>query len=125
MLLQWQKIVEKSAADCFVNRVVAPDILARNFQFALHVENSGGMKSAGPHEITLRVAQFFRQGKQRLNIDPDFCGRYRRKILPDRVKACLAAQTTTAGNCSKTLRRAEFHFYAVCKIDDDSVIASR
>src|SRR5437667_11487427 len=105
MPLQWQKIVEKSAADCFVNRVVAPDILTRNFQFAVHAENSGGMNATCAREIALRVAQCPGKRQQRFNIHPDISRSYRREILPDRVYARFAVQPTTAGDRYVTIRR--------------------
>ena len=108
MPLQWQQLVEKSASDCLIHCVVAADILARNFQFAIHAENSGGMNSACAREIALRVAQFLGKRQQRFNINPDISRSYRREILPDRVNACFAAQTTTAGDRSETLRRIQF-----------------
>ena len=69
--LQWQQPVEKRASDCLIDCVVAPDILARNFQFAVHAENSGGMNSACAREIALRVAQCPGERQQRFNINPD------------------------------------------------------
>src|SRR6266436_4916088 len=108
MPLQWQQLVEKSASDCLIHCVVAPDILARNFQFAVDAENSGGMNAACPREIALSVAQYLGKRQQRFNIDPDISRTYGRKILPDRVNAGFAAQTTTAGDRSETLRRIQF-----------------
>src|SRR5690349_6479023 len=105
MSLQRQQLVEKSAPDRLIYCVVAPDILARNFQFAIHAENSGGMNSARACEVALRIAQFFGKRKQRFNINPDISGWYRREVLPDRVNACFAAQTTTTGDRSETFRR--------------------
>jgi hypothetical protein len=87
---------------------VAPDILARNFQFAVHAENSGGMNAACAREIALRVAQCLWKRQQRFNINPDISRSYRRKILPDRVDACFTAQTTTAGDRSEAFRRLQF-----------------
>ena len=87
---------------------MAPDILARNFQFAIHTENSGGMNAACAREIALRVAQRLRNRQQRFNINPDISRWYRREILPDRVNACFAAQTTTTGDRSETFRRIQF-----------------
>src|SRR6266550_5794970 len=105
MPLQWQQLVEKSAPDRLIHGVVAPDILTRNFQFAVHAENSGGMNAACAREIALSVAQCPGQRQQRFNINPDISRWYHRKILPDRVNACFTAQTTTTGDGSETLRR--------------------
>src|SRR4029077_5308368 len=98
MPLQWQQLVKKSAPDCLIHCVVAADILAGNFQFAVHAENSGGMNSACAREITLRVAQRLKKRQQRFNINPDISRWYCREILPDGVNACFAAQTTTTGD---------------------------
>src|SRR4030095_10668489 len=108
MPLQWYQLVEKSAPDCLIHCVVAPDILSRNFQFAVHAENSGGMNAACAREIVLRIAQCPWKRQYRFNINPDISRSYRRKILPDCVNACFAAQTTTAGDRSETLRRIKF-----------------
>src|SRR6266481_6906 len=122
MAVQRHEPIEKRASNCFVHRVVASDILTGNFQFAVHVENSGSMNSARVREITLRVAQFFRKRKQRFDIDPESCRSYGGEILPDRLNTRLAAKTATAGNCPETLRCVQFCFYAVRKLDDDSVV---
>src|SRR5712692_9963058 len=104
MLVQRQTTVEKCAADRLVHRVVAPDVFARNFQFAVHAENSSGMNSAGAREIALRVSQFFWKRKKGFNINADFFRGNRREILSDGVDACLSAKTATAGNCSEAPR---------------------
>src|ERR1700745_1100953 len=124
MPLKWEQLVEKSAPDCLIHCVVPADILARNFQFAVHAENSGGMNTACAREIALRVAQCPWKRQYRFNINPDISRSYRRKILPDRLDGCLAAQTTTAGDRSETLRRMQFQFRAVCKLHNDSVVAA-
>ena len=108
MPLQWQQPVEKSASDCLIHCVVAPDILARNLQFAVHAENSGGMNAACAREIALRLAQCLGKRQQRFNINPDISGTYGREILPDRVNACFTAQTTTAGDRSEAFRLIQF-----------------
>src|SRR4051812_34693997 len=102
MSLKWQQVVEKRASDYLIHSVVSADIFARNLQFAIHSENSGGMNAACAREIALCVAQCLRKRQQRVNIDPDMSRRYRRKILPDRVDVCFAAQATTAGDRSET-----------------------
>src|SRR5215467_11513516 len=122
MALQRHEPIEKRAPNCFVHRIVASDILTGNFQFAVHVENSGSMNSAGVGEITLGVAQFFRKRKQRFDVDPESCRPYGWEILLDRLNACLAAKTATAGNCPETLPYVQFCFYAIRKLDDDSVV---
>src|SRR5215510_8545802 len=104
---QRQQLVEERAPYCFIHGVVPADILARNFQFAVHVENSSGMNSSGAREIALRLAQSLRKRQQRFNIDSDIIRSYRREILPDCVNACLAAQATTARDCSETFRRIQ------------------
>src|SRR5262245_66116690 len=108
MPLQWQQLVEKSAPYRLIHCVVPADILARNFQFATHVEDSGGMNSSCACEIALRVAQGLGKRQQRFNINSDIIRSYRRKILPDRVDGCFAAQTTTARDCPETFRRIQF-----------------
>src|SRR5438874_7411857 len=97
MAVQRHEPIEKRAPNCFVHRVVASDILTGNFQFAVHVENSGSMNSTRVGEINLRIAQFFRKRKQRFDIDPESCRSYGGVILPDLLNACLAAKTATAG----------------------------
>src|SRR5436305_10695310 len=95
MAVQRHEPIEKRAPNCFVHRVVASDILTGNFQFAVHVENSGSMNSTRVGEITLRIAQFFRKRKQRFDIDPESCRPYGGVILPYPLNACLAATTPT------------------------------
>src|SRR6266511_2217631 len=108
MSLQWQQLVEKSAPDCLIHCGVAPDILARNFPFAIHAEKSGGMNSACARKIALCIAQCLGKRQQRFNINPDISRSYCREILPERVDVCFAAQTTTAGDRSETFRRIQF-----------------
>src|SRR5262245_1297598 len=108
MSLQWQQLIEESAPYRLIHCVVPADILARNFQLAIHVENSGGMNAAGARKIALRLAQCLGKRQQRFNINSNIIRSYRRKILPDRVNACFAAQTTTARDCSETFRRTQF-----------------
>src|SRR5438874_10721745 len=98
MAVQRHEPIEKRAPNCFVHRVVASDILTGNFQFAVHVENSGSMNSTRVGAITLRVAQFFRKRKQRFDIDPESCRSYGGEIVPDRINASFAANTATGGN---------------------------
>src|SRR6476469_10269793 len=124
MSLQWYQPVEKGASDCFIHCVVPPDIFARNFQFAVHAENSGGMNSACAREVALRVAQCFGKRQQHFNINPNISRSYRSEILPDRVDAFFAAQTTTTGDRSESFRRIQFQFYAGCKLHIDSVVAA-
>src|SRR6478752_10859968 len=107
MPLQRQQLLEKSASDRLIYCVVASDILARNHQFAVHAENSGGMNAACAREIALRVAQRLWKRQQRLNINPHISRSHRGKILPDRINACFAAQTTTARDRSETFRRMQ------------------
>src|SRR6185503_3154821 len=104
MPLQWQQLVEESAPYRLIHCVVPADILARNFQFAAHVENSGGMNSSCACEIALRVAQCLGKRQQRFNLYSYIIQSHRREILPDRVDVCFAAQTTTARDCPETFR---------------------
>src|SRR5262249_698015 len=108
MLLQWQQLVEERAPYRLIHSVVPADILARNFQLAIHAENSGGMNAASACDIALCREQCLGKRKQHFNINPDIIRSYRRKILPDRVNSCFAAQTTTARDCSETFRRIQF-----------------
>src|SRR5215831_17501010 len=108
MPLQRYQLVEKSAPKCLIHCVVAADILARNFQLAVDAENSGGMNTASAREIALGVAQCLGKREQRFNINPNTSRSYRREILPNRVNACFAAQTTTTGDRPKTFRRIRF-----------------
>ena len=87
---------------------MAPDILARNFQFAVHAENSGSMNAACPRKIALRFAQSLGKRQQRFNINSDISRPYGGEILPNRVNACFATQTTTTGDRSETFRRIQF-----------------
>src|SRR5713226_9067947 len=103
MCIQWQTTVEKCAADCFVHGVVPPDVFPRNFQSTIHLENSGGVNSAGAREIALSGSQFFWKRKHGFNIDPEFFRCYRREILADGVDACLSAKSAAAGNCPEAL----------------------
>ena len=104
-----KRSVEERSANHLVHGVVASDVFARNFQFAVRVENSGGMNSAGAREIALRVVAIFPEAKAEFRYRSGLLStRYRRKILPDRVNACLSAKTATAGNCPE--RCAEFSF---------------
>src|SRR4051812_20548094 len=108
MSLQWQQLLEKRASDYLIHCVVSADIFARSLQFPIHTENSGGVNAACASEIALRVAQRLRKRQQRFNINPDMSRKYRRKILPDLVDVCFAAQATTAGDRSETFRRIQF-----------------
>src|SRR5436853_6140070 len=115
MSIQRKRPVEERSANRLVPGVVAPDVFARNFQFAVHAENSSGMNSTGAREIALRVSQFFWKRKKDFNINADFFRGNRREILSDGVDACLSAKTATAGNCSEAPRVVQFKFHAVIK----------
>src|SRR3954447_2123891 len=124
MLLQWQQLIEKRASDCFIDRVMAPDILAPNFQFAVNCENSSGMNAACAREVALRLAQCLGKRQQRFHINPDVSRSYRSEVLPDRIDVCLAAKTTTTGDRSEAFRRTQFQFDAGCQLHIDSVTRS-
>jgi hypothetical protein len=81
------------------------------------------MDPAGAREIALRVAQPRRQRDQCLDVDPERFRSNRRKLLPDCFDAVLAAETAARGNRAETLRRAQFNFQALSKIDNHSVPA--
>src|SRR2546423_5506584 len=123
MSIQRKRSVEERSANRLVHGVVAPDVFTRNFQFAVHAENSSGMNSTGAREIALRVSQFFWKRKKGFNINADFFRGNRREILSDGVDACLSAKTATAGNCPEAPGGIQFQFHAVLKIDNYSVIA--
>src|SRR5262249_46815513 len=108
MSLQWQQLVETSAPYRLIHCVVPADILARNLQLAIHAENSGRMDAASAREIALRLAQCLGKRQQRFNTNSDIIRSHRREILPDRVNAGFAAQTTTARDRSETFRRIQF-----------------
>src|SRR5262245_9416928 len=103
MAIEGQRPIEKRAPDCLIDCIMAADVFANNFQFAVYIENSRGVNSAGARKIPLRLPQFFRQWKQRLDLDPNIRWFDRRKILPDRIDACFAANPATAGNRAEAL----------------------
>src|SRR6266496_157679 len=53
---------------------MATDILASDFQFAIHIENARRVDSAGSREINLRLSQFSRERKQCVDVDPNIYG---------------------------------------------------
>src|SRR5437016_3709962 len=102
---------------------MATDILASDFQFAIHIENARRVDSAGSREINLRLSQFSRERKQCVDVDPSIYGFDSGKILPDGIDACLAAKSATARDRSEALYRIQFHFHTRGKIDNHNIVA--
>src|SRR5215471_13913494 len=125
MSIQGHLGIEKCMANDLVRGVMASDVFANRVAFSTHIEDPGSMNSACVREITLRITQFFRERKQRFDIDPEICRCYRWKILPDRLDACFAAKTATAGNCSESFLRIQLNIRIVLYSDVHSVIDAR
>ena len=88
MTIQWQQIVEEGAADCFVDRVMTPNVFAQNNQIAVEIEDRSRVNATGPGEIALGVAQAFGQFEKCCDFDLDpGCGVNRRELLPDKFDA--------------------------------------
>src|SRR5438477_3386262 len=111
MSIQWKFAVEKYAADRFIDRVVAADVLSNDERFAIGGENSSGMNPAGACEIRLLLAQQRRKREQRFDVDPKGCRSNRRKVLTDRVDAFLPAQSATARDGAEALRGIQICFH--------------
>ena len=61
MSIQRQEAVEKSAADCFIDRIMPADIFAHDLQIAANIEYAGGMNASRARESALPDAQACRQ----------------------------------------------------------------
>ena len=96
---------------------------ADNLRLTIQIENAGRVDSAGSREITLRLSQFSRERKQCVDVDPDRCRSYWRKVLPDGIDARLAAKPATARDRAEALGRIQFYFHARGKIDNYDIIA--
>src|SRR5947199_1249664 len=102
---------------------MATDILASDFQFAIHIENARRVDSAGSREINLRLSQFSRERKQCVDVDPNIYRFDSGKILPDGIDARLAAKPATARDRSEALYRIQFHLHTRRKIDNHNIVA--
>src|SRR5438046_10254044 len=102
---------------------MATDILASDFQFAIHIENARRVDSAGSRKIALRLSQFSRERKQCVDVDPNIYRFDSRKVLPDGIDARLAAKPATARDCAEALYRVQFHFHTCGKIDNHNIVA--
>ena len=102
-----------------------PERVANRIGFSVGTDyyNTGKMGNNWGTGIPVPVTeQLMQRGQQRFNINPDISRLYPRKILPDRVDACFAAETTTTGDGSEAFRRVQFQFHTASKLHNDSVL---
>src|SRR5260370_21643532 len=111
MSIQRKESVEKRAANRFVHGIMAADVFADNFQFAIDIEDPGGVNSTGARKIALMFSQKLGQRKQCFDVDPDFCRSDRGKILADGGNAVVSANSAAGCKRSESFRGTHFQLH--------------
>ena len=70
MAIQREFSVKKRAADDFIDCIVAADVFAHDQRFAIEIEYSGGVNSAGAGEVGLLFSKERRKREQCIDVDP-------------------------------------------------------